>query len=393
MGTRPRPSILLPSLCAGVVLLAGGLWAIQLYFTNVQIPKFHLELIRTSEGHADGSAKATAINAAARIWLQSLQHSADPAIDWFSVYWVEYRTEFPYFRHIYLEGHSRIDDGTLFFTPNQPVDRKVYLSVSAEGMQGEHTFNYLLEESSTSPDSTPPGGHAIWMPVVTSVPANALKFYVAFSQPMTEGGIYEHLKLEQKTEGSWLPVEGAFRESELWTPDLRRLTVWLHPGRQKDGVNLNEEEGPVLVAGRQYRLVLSGEATTQEGKHLNQDILLSFTATEPDHHQLTPQQWTLQTATPRSVRLLFHKPLDWAMLASAFQVDGKPAEVQIDEDARAITVLTPAPWTSGKHVLDINPNLEDMAGNNLLRPFEVDVSGPSEAPAPGLLQMEFEASP
>lgn len=234
---------------------------------------------------------------------------------------------------------------------------------------------------------------AKWLPEVESVPANALKFYLTFASAMTEGDIFTHLKLERRTDAGWQPVEGAFRETELWSPDSKRLTVWLHPGRQKTGVNLNEDEGPVLEEGGHYQLVLSGDATTQEGRHLNQDTVMSFTATEPDHNKLSPRQWTLQTATAKSVRLLFHKPLDWAMLASAFQVDGKVAEVRIDEDAQAVTVLAPAPWTSDRHVLGINPNLEDMAGNNLIRPFEVDVTAPSEAPAPGPFQMEFEVSP
>ena len=43
--------------------------------------------------------------------------------------------------------------------------------------------------------------------------------------------------------------DGPFRETELWSEDGRRLTLWLHPGRQKTGVNLNTEIGPVLDPG------------------------------------------------------------------------------------------------------------------------------------------------
>src|SRR4051812_2774418 len=75
------------------------------------------------------------------------------------------------------------------------------------------------------------------------LPANHLKFYLHFSAPMREGVFLDYCRLLDE---HGAPVAEPFRETELWSDDHRRLTLWLHPGRQKTGVNLNDDFGPVL---------------------------------------------------------------------------------------------------------------------------------------------------
>jgi hypothetical protein len=80
-------------------------------------------------------------------------------------------------------------------------------------------------------------------PGTDRLPANHLKFYLHFSQPMQQGVFQRHCALLDQ---NGKPVVEPFRETELWSADRKRLTLWLHPGRQKTGVNLNDEFGPVL---------------------------------------------------------------------------------------------------------------------------------------------------
>jgi hypothetical protein len=96
-----------------------------------------------------------------------------------------------------------------------------------------------------------------------TVPANHLKFYLHFSAPMREGVFLEHCRLLDAT---GKPVLEPFRETELWSEDHRRLTLWLHPGRQKTGVNLNDEFGPVLQPNQSYTLVISGAWATSRAR-------------------------------------------------------------------------------------------------------------------------------
>ena len=58
------------------------------------------------------------------------------------------------------------------------------------------------------------------------LPANALKLYLHFTQPMEQGVFLERITLHRQ-DGS--VVHGAFRETELWSPDGKLLTLWLHP--------------------------------------------------------------------------------------------------------------------------------------------------------------------
>jgi len=57
--------------------------------------------------------------------------------------------------------------------------------------------------------------------------------------------------------------------------DAKRLSLWIHPGRIKNGVNLREELGPVLEPNRKYTLVLSGG-------ELRDDLALLAVAAPPD---------------------------------------------------------------------------------------------------------------
>src|SRR6186713_2761613 len=71
-------------------------------------------------------------------------------------------------------------------------------------------------------------------PSAATLPANHLKFYIHFSAPMRQGVFLDHCKLLDD-HGRMIMTE-PFRETELWSEDGKRLTLWLHPGRQKTGV-------------------------------------------------------------------------------------------------------------------------------------------------------------
>ncbi|MBL9144199.1 MAG: hypothetical protein JNM99_11020 [Verrucomicrobiaceae bacterium] len=220
-----------------------------------------------------------------------------------------------------------------------------------------------------------------WYPRVTKVPGNALRFYLVFPEPMTTGEIYSHLQLIDLV--SQTPVAGAFRDVELWSPDARRLTVWLHPGRQKTGVNLNDDEGPVLIEGRHYALILNRGPTTTRGTALAEDVKLTFTVGPADHAVLDPKAWKViapQANSFQALRVVFDKPIDWGM-ADSITVDGvlDAERLELDDQAGTWSLIPRQRWTEGTHFIEVSPGLEDMAGNNLSRPFEVDVSAASNA--------------
>ncbi len=230
----------------------------------------------------------------------------------------------------------------------------------------------------------------VMQPQGVALPANALKFYLHFSQPMEQGVFLDRLRL---TDGAGREVVGPFRETELWSPDGRRLTVWFHPGRQKTGVNLNVDEGPVLHAGQRHTLHVAGTWRSAQGVPLGADQVFSFDVGAADHACPVLAGWRIQAPKAGSqepLRLTFDEPLDTAMLGAALQVRRESASAPLAIQATvaagglAWSAVPEAPWQSGAHELVADPLLEDLAGNNLEKPFEVDLTAvivPKEPPA------------
>lgn len=224
-------------------------------------------------------------------------------------------------------------------------------------------------------------------PTADALPANHLKFYLVFPEPMREGIFLNHCRL---LDARGREVPEPFRETELWSADGRRLTLWLHPGRQKTGVNLNVELGPALREDGHYRLVISGQWSTARGTPLGRDSVKSFIAAAPDRTQPNLDRW--QILLPRAklrepLLVRFDEPLDWALLHSKFRVeraDGTPVAggIKVGRGERTWTFTPDEPWRAGDYRLAVDVVMEDLAGNSLLRPFEVDLSKPAPAPQP-----------
>lgn len=230
-------------------------------------------------------------------------------------------------------------------------------------------------------------------PLPTVLPANALKFYLHFSQPMEQGVFLDRITLHRQDGAE---VSGAFRETELWSPDGKRLTLWLHPGRQKTGVNLNADEGPVLREGERYTVKLAAAWRSDKGVALGKEISFAMTAGAADHACPDPQRWQLAAPKAAGTRdplvITFDEPLDPAMLVAALSVKRDHAEVagaiQPAADARSWSFTPVEPWLSGAYELVVDPLLEDLAGNNLLGPFEVDRDQPVQPAKLPVLKFE-----
>lgn len=231
-------------------------------------------------------------------------------------------------------------------------------------------------------------------PTATILPANHLKFYLTFSEPMRTGEFLNRIKL-LRADGREVPEP--FRETELWSADGQRLTLWFHPGRQKTGVNLNVEIGPVLEPGGQYRLVVSSAWASQRGTPLGADVEKTFTTGPAAHARLDVNSW--QIAAPRigtrePLRVTFPVPLDWALLQNQLHVEtavGGRVEGSFDTaSGETGWSFTPAqPWHAGVHRLAIGTVLEDLAGNSVAKPFEVDVKAAPPAQIGPVVYREF----
>jgi len=226
-------------------------------------------------------------------------------------------------------------------------------------------------------------------PSTEVLPANHLKFYIHFSQPMREGkAIFDHIALvDQRGQ----VVEDPWRRTELWSADVRRLTLWIHPGRVKRGVNLRETTGPVLQSGTSYTLQVGRGVKDQYDRPLKQPYRKKFQVVGADRRRPLPRSWKRQlprTGTRAALQIGFGEALDQPLLDRFLRIvdaqGHKVPGVAVATDREFGWRFTPdAAWQPMEYQLQVNPLLEDLAGNTPLRVFDTDLDQPA-LPQPDL---------
>jgi hypothetical protein len=220
-------------------------------------------------------------------------------------------------------------------------------------------------------------------PSASRLPENQLKFYLHFSAPMSRGEAYRHIHLY---DASGKEVELPFLElhEELWDPTGKRFTLFFDPGRIKRGLKPREEVGPVLEEGKRYTLVIDRSWPDARGELLKTSARKHFRVGPPDDQRLDPKTWKLEPPAGGSratLTLRFHKPLDHALLEEVLAVEDSAGikltgAVNITDEERSWQFTPTAPWKTGSYRLIVATRLEDLAGNQIGRPFEIDVLHP-----------------
>jgi len=220
-------------------------------------------------------------------------------------------------------------------------------------------------------------------PSASRLPENTLRFYLHFSGEVARGNVYRHLTLV-RDDGVEVREPFLEVEEELWSGDGKRLTVLFHPGRVKRELVPREELGPILEEGRTYTIRISGMWEDIEGRPIVAAITKRFTAGPPDDQPVDPALWKVmapraESDSPLIIRLA--KPLDHAMLGRVvWIVDSKgevvPGTLTVGGGERVMTFAPREPWRRGEYILVTDTRLEDVCGNRVGEPFEVDVFKP-----------------
>ena len=231
-----------------------------------------------------------------------------------------------------------------------------------------------------APIDRPPAQVSAVYPSGSELPENLLKFYLHFSEPMRQGGVYSHVSI---VDASGRKVEAVILEleNELWDREGRRLTLLFDPGRIKSGLRPNREIGPALESDVDFELVVADSWLDAEGRPLKQAFRKPFRVSAPDHASPDPGLWTIGppsggTREPLTVEL--GESLDQALLQHMLWVTDSLARpvagsVVVGFEERSWSLLPEQPWQPGRYELNVNPRLEDVAGNSIAKPFEVDL--------------------
>ena len=218
-------------------------------------------------------------------------------------------------------------------------------------------------------------------PSAELLPENLLKFYVHFSAPMRRGHIYAHIHL---VDDAGKAVELPFLEidEELWNPEMTRLTLFIDPGRIKRGVRPLEEVGPALEEGKRYTLVIDKAWKDSTGTRLRETFRKAFKVGPPDRTPPDPAHWKIgppKSGTREQLTINFPEPMDHALAQRVIRVttaqSGELVEgsTALADQERRWTFAPIRPWRRASYQVVVQTTIEDLAGNNIGKPFEVDL--------------------
>ena len=218
------------------------------------------------------------------------------------------------------------------------------------------------------------------LPTSEVIPENLLRMYIEFSKPMgrASGLPFVHLLDDRGVEvrEPFLPLD-----VEFWNPEYTRFTLFFDPGRVKRGILPNEQMGRALVVGRRYTVVVDAAWRDAQGAPLKSEYRQQFTVGPADNHPIALKSWRI--TAPRGggrdpLIVSFPDPLDHGLLSRALGVARAAGgvvtgSVRIDPGETRWNFTPDADWSAGAYELVVLGVLEDVAGNQIDKPFEVDM--------------------
>ena len=286
-------------------------------------------------------------------------------------------------------GSYRFDRDSLIFIP-------AAMATPGYGYRTELTLPGEKDESmpiDIPPLSIPADRTAVESvyPTGEELPANLLKFYVYFSRSMREtADIFDHIHIVDQTLSR--QVEEPWRRQQMWSDDGKRLTLLIHPGRIKKGVNLRQELGPVLRPDHRYTLVIDADLLDADGQPLAREHRKHFQALAEDGSRPALDRAEITVAKDGVLYVDFKKRMDHALLARMIHVKNAEGAIvqgvgKVFQGERA-WMFTPAkPWKHSRYTLIVDENLEDLSGNTPSRVFDADLDNPDHGPI--VLQRTF----
>jgi hypothetical protein len=172
----------------------------------------------------------------------------------------------------------------------------------------------------------------------------------------------------------------------LWNTDRTVLTIWLDPGRIKRDLQPNLKLGAPLQSKEKYRLIVSKNWKDTEGRSLQKEYDWVFTTGPRDSLSPDPAKWKMdlpKVLSRDAVTVSCMETLDHFLLMESMHITGKNGEpvkgvFSVKQGDRSYSFIPDALWEAGNYSLVVASRLEDLAGNNLNRPFDRDVTKTKE---------------
>ncbi len=269
-----------------------------------------------------------------------------------------------------LAGAYKWEPGSLTFTPRYRMQPGLPYRATFR-MGTDATLVVLTPAVSTRPATVLEQVY----PTSSTLPENQLKLYLVFSAPMSRGEAFKRVHLINLNAKAEVKLPFLEIDEELWDREQKRLTILFDPGRVKRGLVPSKEVGPPLVAGGRYRLVVDAAWKDAESRSLRDGFVKEFSAGPAWRQGIDIREWKVvppQAGTKEALTVDFPRPLDSALLQRCLKVVGVAGESRILNEERRWTFVPGVKWDSKPYSLKVLNILEDLAGNKVGRPFDVD---------------------
>lgn len=275
--------------------------------------------------------------------------------------------------NVSILGHFSVDEGYIVFTPALPFSKGKTFAIAHKDEQIA-IFKVDEVKAIKAPELD------FIYPRNDTVPVNILKMYLVFSEPMQYvGNPLDFITVFDKTDNvrvyPFLDIS-----AELWNKDHTRLTLWFDPGRIKTDLIPNKEKGLPLIKDHSYTITISPNWQSASGSALSQSYSKTIYVIGKDVTSPDPQKWSISAPsknTKEILRINFHEALDPILALESIKLfkDDNPLSGKLGSPStdNGIIFEPSHPWKAGDYRIEINPILEDFAGNNLRNLFDSDL--------------------
>jgi len=286
-----------------------------------------------------------------------------------------------------LDGRFHVEDAAAYFVPRYPFVPGMAYTVTASDVDEIEPVSIMRPTEPAVPVT-----HVVEIyPTAPELPRNHLRFYVHFSNPMSEGLVESCVRIVASDTGETLPAVFLPMEPELWDPQRRRATVLLDPARIKRGLAPHDDLGYPLAPGAAIDLVVDARFLDADGRPLIASGARHYMVGHDVRALVDPRAWRVRAPASNSKETLvveFDRPLDHALLQHCLTV--------VDDDGAAVAgrgatalgegewAFTPdVPWRPRPHAIAVDPMLEDLAGNSVARVFDRELERADHTPRAG----------
>jgi hypothetical protein len=276
-----------------------------------------------------------------------------------------------------LLGSYAVEGRVLTFHPRFPITagvhyRAVFKAAGVEPVEAAFDGPPRADNPLTRVDRVYPSNDVL--------PSNALRLYIYFSAPMSRGDAWPHIHLIDTDANHSVEMPFLELEQELWDQNNQRLTVLFDPGRIKRGLVPATTIGPAVVEGKHYKLVIDREWRDARGVRLVEKFEKDFRGGPPDRIPPAPAAWRVsapRAGTTDPLVIDFPKPMDYVLQQRMIGIfDGREeirGRISVERNETEWLFTPVEAWRTAVYHIMADNTLEDISGNHLDRPFDVDV--------------------